>query len=47
MNQILKQSEIDKTKIIASSNNVFSIELVEKISYKSAMDIIDISKDLE
>ena len=47
MNQILKQSETDKTKIIASSNNVFSIELVEKISYKSAMDIIDISKDLE
>ena len=38
---------LEKTKIIASSNNKFKIELVEKLSKKSQFEIFNISKDLE
>ena len=37
----------DQTKVIASSNNMFSIELVESIGEKSKLEIIEISKDLK
>tara|TARA_A100001011_G_C14316801_1_gene848340 strand:- start:3372 stop:3905 length:534 start_codon:yes stop_codon:yes gene_type:complete len=38
---------VDKTKIIASSNDKFQIELVESLSKESQFEIFDISKDLE
>ena len=38
---------VEKTKIIASSNNKFKIELVEKLSKESQFEIFNISKDLE
>ena len=38
---------MDKTKIIASSNDKFQIELVESLSKESQFEIFDISKDLE
>ena len=38
---------LEKTKIIASSNDKFKIELVEKLSKKSQFEIFNISKDLE
>ena len=41
----IKQSE--KSKIIASSHNVFNIELVKNIDQNDINSIIDISKDLE
>ena len=37
----------EQTKIIASSNNLFNIELVEALGANSISDIIEISKDLE
>ena len=41
----IKQTE--KSKIIASSHNVFNIELIKNIDKNDANDIINISKDLE
>ena len=38
---------MEKTKIIASSNDKFKIELVEKLSKESQFEIFNISKDLE
>ena len=38
---------IGKNKIIASSNDKFKIELVEKLSKESQFEIFSISKDLE
>tara|TARA_Y100000588_G_scaffold138437_1_gene152223 strand:+ start:69 stop:626 length:558 start_codon:yes stop_codon:yes gene_type:complete len=47
MKKILTNSTIEKTKLIASSNNTFSIELVECLGYDSEIDIIEIAKDLK
>ena len=38
---------LEKTKIIASSNNAFNIELVEHLGKDSINDIINISEDLK
>ncbi len=37
---------VEKTKIIASSNDKFKIELVENLSKESQFEIFNISKDL-
>ena len=47
MKKISNKPSIEKTKIIASSNNTFNIELVEHLGNDSVEDIINISKDLK
>ena len=41
------KSSIEQTQIIASSNNTFNIELVQKLGSNSIMEIIKISEDLK
>ncbi len=47
MNHIKDIKQLEKTQLIASSKNNFNIELVESISEKSSIEIIQISKDLK
>ena len=47
MNHIKDINQLEKTQIIASSKNNFSIELVESIGEKSTIELIEISKDLK
>ena len=42
-----KKIRIEKTQIIASSNNTFNIELVESLGHDSIIEIINISEDLK
>ena len=46
MKTFSKTTSIDETQIIASSNNTFNIELVEKLGNDSIIEIIKISEDL-
>ena len=43
MENFSNKTSLDKTRIIASSNNTFNIELVEQLGEQSALDIINIS----
>ena len=47
MKHISINNTSEKTKIIASANNLFNIELVETLGSDSISDIIEISKDLK
>ena len=47
MKNFSNKTSIEKTKIIASSNNTFNIELVEYLGDESIIDIINISEDLK
>ena len=47
MKPISNIKQLGKSRIIASSNNIFNIELVKNINQNDIIEIIDISKDLE
>ena len=46
MENFSNKTSLDKTRIIASSNNTFNIELVQHLGNDSAIQIIEISEDL-
>ena len=47
MENFLNKASLDKTRIIASSNNTFNIELVQHLGNDSVIQIIEISEDLK